>query len=58
MTVTTITVRYGPIYEGCLKSIRFFSLKHTTQWILRILFNLLQNIPFGGAHTFPSASTT
>ena len=46
------------IYKVCSKSIRLFCIKHTTQRILQVLFNLLQSIPLGGTHTFLSASAT
>ena len=46
------------LYEVCSKRIRLFCIKHTTQRILQVLFNLLQSISLGGTHTFPSASAT
>ena len=46
------------VYEVCSKSIQLFCIKHTTQRILQVLFNLLQSIPLGGIHTFPNASAT
>ena len=46
------------VYEVCSKSIRLFCIKHTTQRILQVLFNLLQSISLGCTHTFPSASAT
>ena len=71
VTINETATRYAPlqlllcndardnaIYEVCSKSIRLFCIKHTTQRILQVLFNLLQSIPLGGTYIFSSASAT